>query len=381
VLRVQYGDMEEKNPPEARARTLRLIRPDERVPASDVYSRSSIPRSPEVRSAAITSEVLGSTLSLPLADLIDRQYSGLFDRQAEHLAEITLLLDTLRPGVVVVGNDRWWIGQAFVLAAQQRGIPNMLLQDGAANHGAEWQFAVADYLALSSSFLEGRLRPPRGRTPVTTVVGQPRYDSAAELSREAASRRGLPRPKRQRNRVLFATQTMQDFQFVETVVAALLEVDGAEVTIRPHPSEDVRPHLELVNRYRGRVNYLNTDRSFDALSTADILVCQSSTLVIEAALIQVPSVTVNFTGLPDLSPFARVGLADSVNNPAQLTQLVAAILNSDIEYIKRQRRLREGAGLATMVGPVDGMAAQRAAALIARLTEEHSSVPQVQLGS
>src|SRR5262249_37457307 len=153
-----------------------------------------------------------------------------------HVEAVAAWMDALPPCLGGVGNDRWWVGQAFVLIARARGIRTLCVQDGVASAVPEWFWISADHIAVSGPFL-GSLLTARG-TPEDRchIVGQPRYD---EFARPTASREelrcavGLARDE---FCVLFATQPTQHPRYVADVATAILGVPTARLLLRPHPS-------------------------------------------------------------------------------------------------------------------------------------------------
>jgi hypothetical protein len=90
-----------------------------------------------------------------------------------------------RPELVVVGNDRWWLGMAAVLAAREQGIPTLVIQDGVAWDTPMWTASTADYVAVNGEQLERLLL--RNGLPRERIkrIGQPRYDGYDAARAEA----------------------------------------------------------------------------------------------------------------------------------------------------------------------------------------------------
>jgi CDP-glycerol glycerophosphotransferase (TagB/SpsB family) len=193
----------------------------------------------------------------------------------------------------------------------------------------------------------------------------------AKHGRNTRSENGAPSHS---GTILFATQPLQDRGFVEAVTEALLEVSDAKILIRPHPSEhDTDVHRRLAKLHPERVRFVGGLDLFDTLREVDVLVCQNSTVVIEAALLSVPSITVNFTGLPDFSPYVACGLAPQATTRQQLSDMVRALLAGNLgkthtEWAAKGDTLREA-----LIGPADGLAAARAAQLVVNILAKAKS--------
>jgi hypothetical protein len=371
IVRAQYGEPPREVEAANRVvRTLWLQRPDDRIPSRRRYGRAVAKIRHRIRAASVSQQVLGRQIVLPITDLLEGLHVDVFDQQSDHLGVAAQLLDATDPALVVVGNDRWWIGQAFVKLAQQRGIPTLMLQDGVATEASEWYWSTADHLALSSDFLASILREHGESAATVTVVGQPRYDATNRQLMSAERDVAQRQPESADDRtILFATQTLQDFAFVETVVEALLKVERTTVLLRPHPSEDSSEHMRLANARPERIRFGSTVDVFAALRESHLLVCQSSTVVLEAALLGIPAVTVNFTGMLDPSPYARLGLALSVSDPSRLTVVVRRLVEDAEFYRARRLALQGRSALETLLGPVDGLATERTGRTILSLLD------------
>jgi hypothetical protein len=307
-----------------------------------------------------------ATLCTPIRQLLEHLYWKRFDRLVEYVELTHALVNLIRPEVLVVGNDRWWVGQAFVRVAQQRGIPTVLIQDGLASDKATWSWISADYVAAFSPALMDLLVShgvPRERI---MIAGQPRYDSLCEKRhiRTAASVRaaqvGLLQSSNCGRCVLLATQPHQDAGRVALAIEALLHIDNVAVLLRPHPNEPVAKYADHVSANPGRV-LLGTGMNIDALlDAADVIVTEYSTVALEGAILGIPVIIASFLG--DRSdPRVFEGFSIVARSPAALREAARLFLSQErrtAELIIDAERLH------SLVGPLDGRSGSRVAQLI-----------------
>ena len=312
----------------------------------------------------------GSQDALSLEGLLGYLYVSKFDAQARHLWAADTALELLQPEVVVVGNDRWWGGQAFVQLARRRGIPSVCVQDGVAGENASWWWLSADRMAAASEQLVEMLvrhgvPPERCR-----VTGQPRYDvlarSAPDDRRAARAALGLDPST---FAVLFAAQSAHGPDYVWGVVSALLAVPGIHVMLRPHPS-DPSDLWERLRRAHGseRVTLHRTGDSLTLVRACDVLVTQHSTVVLEAALLGKPVITTEFGGLRGPAPVITAEIATQVRGLEGLTREVQRLATAVHAPRPEPSQSRQGA-LKALVGPVDGHAGERVADLVAEVLQ------------
>jgi hypothetical protein len=308
---------------------------------------------------------------VPVTQFIGQLSAGSFEEQAAQIAESRAMVETTRPAVVVVGNDRWWFGQAFVRIARAAGIPTVSLQDGLEGAAPGWFWATADVIGTTGSIYPEYLRAHGTDASRIHVVGQPRYDklvatarsgSSSERRTAARERLGIPQDK---YCVLFAAQTDQDPSYATQVAEAVLAVPDVHLVVRPHPSSRLEPFTQrFANHPSNRVTLQITGDSFDVLNAADAVVLQHSTVAVEAAILGRAVVTANFSGLPDVVPYAELGLALRTTSSAEVTQTIARLAGmSDAERTALLDDARRA--LERLVGPQDGQAGRRAAEVIA----------------
>jgi len=300
---------------------------------------------------------------VPVQAWVDHLYDEV-DRQATLVLTAHALVEHLQPNLVVVGNDRWWVGQAFVRAARTLGVRTLCVQDGLGLDFPGWWWCTADVVAASGPILRRILIEHGLSSERCVVTGQPRYDDLLQTggpntvsrAREAL---GLTQAC---YRVLFATQPGQDPGYLLTVVGAILEVDKVHLMLRPHPSERRGAHEHLLRLFgQDRISLYSTENILDLVRACDALVTQTSSVALEAALLGKPVVTVNLTGLRDLTPYSEAGLSTPVESPSALTAAVQQ-LSSAVDGAGPSKVTAEA--LEDLLGPRDGRAAARVAALV-----------------
>jgi hypothetical protein len=371
VLRIQYGAPPEQPAP-ADAAIAFLPQPTETPPTirgrfQEQWRRMRGEMAFESRCA----ESEGNS-GPPFQLLMEGYYHWTLDQQAEHLVVAGAMLDHVRPELVVVGNDRWWPGQAFVRLARARGIPTLCVQDGVAGDVPYWYWMTSDRLAASGDFLARILARHGFSSPQCVVTGQPRYDTlwsqqGSDTMRSARERLGLDA---RAFYVLFATQPMLDHSYQQQVVRSVLAVPDARMLFRPHPSQPPASYRDLVEDLPAeRLCVQRAADIFDLVLAANVLITHSSTVVLEAAIVKRPVITANFTGLPDLVPFAALGLATDAPTPAALTAIVGQLASAHREHLASATSHRVERALADLVGPADGLAGERVAALIREMLD------------
>lgn len=378
VTRVQYSNRRRDHEIAPRLTVTYPLDPFSAPPARSGRFRSAAANAMR-RTAALsfTGKASNAGFEPLLGWLVEGLYPGSLDRQAEHIDHAARVLDAARPELLIVGNDRWWIGQTYVHLARARGIPSLCVQDGALGVNAYSSWIEADFIAVNGRSMV-RILEPNGFAPRAVITGQPRYDALFAL-------RGKEHQRRARTMlgldpdacyVLFAAQPMQDAEYARQVLDALAKVSGIRIILRPHPSTPSAFYVALAASYAADLVTVQAAPAInDLLCAADLIVTQHSTVAIEAAILDTPVITANFTGLPDALPYVRLGLSTAARTPAELTDAVARVVKESGTDGSANARARLASALEELIGPLDAGATRRVGILVQGMLAGVRSLP------
>lgn len=295
---------------------------------------------------------------------------SMYPKQVGFISTAADIVARVKPRSVVVGNDRWWVGQIFVHLARIRGIASLCVQDGVANDMPQWRWFTADRIAVNGEHLAKLIG---GGTLPSRVIktGQPRCDALARLTASGTAeslreRLGLPR---ERLLVLFPTQYGQEPEFVTQVVEMCLQVNSVHLMLRAHPSEPRDLHERLQTRYQQRLSLHSEEPIEHLVASCDVVVVQGSTTALEAAalgriVIALPSS--GHTTLDHMSALDLVWVNHLHDLPLALNRCITdeGCVTSD-----------QLATVEHFLGPLDGQSASRVAQSILDLTSTDIEVP------
>ena len=305
----------------------------------------------------------------PLFRLLQRLYRGHFDELADQLVFARRIFAEVRPELLLVGNDRWWVGHAFVLVARQLGIPSLLLLDGMTSDEAVWWWASSDRVAAWGAQWATQLQRhgmPRDRVRIT---GQPRYDplAAGRTAERLVDARRVLGIQGTEPLVLVVIQQEHTTRVVTDVVDAILQVANARVLLRPRPGIPCDACTSLTAHHGDRVLVCAETPILTLLHASDIVVTEYSTVGLEAAILGLPLVTFSFRQRPSPLSYERLGLAEDARTPEELTAAIERAMQvssgGDVHLMARRNSVEE------ICGPVDGHASDRVASCIMEMLQ------------
>ncbi|MCI0582968.1 MAG: hypothetical protein L0227_08755 [Chloroflexi bacterium] len=317
---------------------------------------------------------LTTVAATALAPLVARSTPWLFVERAA----LERAIDRTQPGVVVVTSDQHRIGRLSCAVAAARGLPSIVLQHGlpqstlgylplAADRVVAWSPSAVEWFAARGAPAERLLR-----------AGNPRLDGLVRSDRAGtrqavASRVGVGADLNVLAALSVAAPEV-NVRLVDTAIAALRQLDGSALIVKLHPGgSDWRPVRARVTAARdlaARIRILERDSLYPLLEWADVVVMHRSTVAAEALAAGRPVVAVRYAG----GSVAALEIASLDQPEVEDGAGLAAILAGWSDPSARTRFLDERRSrLEWHVGPLDGHAAERAAAIIAAASGRRAS--------
>ena len=133
------------------------------------------------------------------------------------------------------------------------------------------------------------------------------------------------------------------------------------LALRPHPSESPEIHEALVRTVDStRLTLAREAAIEDLVCACDAVIVQHSTVALEAALMGRHVILADFSGMPTPSYLERIG-ASAASDADDVERLLRSLppVGGDLRMVP--------AGASYHLGPTDGHAARRVAALVAEM--------------
>lgn len=224
-----------------------------------------------------------------------------------------------------------------VLLCRALGISTATIQHGALGETSGWGVLNSDRIAVwgeeSRQWYGGRNGLERCR-----ITGYPPFENLKSWIQKNPTDFSIPS-----RRILFISQaihkssTFSTYDELECILRACLRalpgVTPAELIVRPHPRE------VATAAYQGLLaEYPHVEAMVDAstplwplIRSSAAVVVRASTVGLEAMLLRVPVILVNFSPRPDMAPFAERGAAIGAHSQEELGRALHIVLSENSE--------------------------------------------------
>lgn len=253
------------------------------------------------------------------------------------------ILHRINPKVMVVGSDITYQGRIACRMAKKVGIPTACPMHGALASNPTHALHIADrYLAYgeaAKNFLTSLGFPP----DQVAVCGAPYLDGSPKQTGHIHEtvRKNLSLDD-SRPYVLVATSGPGNTishehhsQIIEAICHASLKLPRVQFVIKLHRKDYVQYYEQVLARVPDAKLHIVPYGAegypgdiFDWLQGSDVLLTGASSVAVEAMLMDVPVITMDFAGEIAATDFITQGATTHVTAPEQLIETVEAIIDS-----------------------------------------------------
>lgn len=289
------------------------------------------------------------------------------------------------PSVIVNTYETGPFQRALMVAAKEVNIPVVGMQHGMifGNHydymhkqltlsPAESGILIADKTLVWGKFWERNL-VEIGRYPnsAVSIVGNWKYDHFNKQSNPFDKNRILKelliKPTPEQQIVLILTTGFHSTDYVDNVLTQLKKLPNIFPIVKPHPI-DIGLPLDLLlaeHGYTAQQRVIGNIR--DWILTADIVITQCSTTIIESVFMDKPTVVAHFVEFEGWEEIRNATFCHHIETPQELNPLIRKIQNNkqSLNTFDRTQFIKD------FFYKDDAHSAQRAANVITKLAEKN----------
>jgi len=300
-------------------------------------------------------------------NLFKNEFINLFERRLPYLLFKLRLasnfISQVHPDIVLVGDDRSTITRASILPAKDAKIPVVEIQHGLfslpeiyvnimpkpiSDKICVWGNSSREYL-LKLGFEDEKIE----------ITGSPQFDEHRKFAEGFKDKKSKI--------ILFATQAPYKNINLESIeeIAVNRKLKDFVVYVKPHPDEDPVSYKFLEEKYPNKVfvRPKNENLSY-LLAISDVVLINTSTVGLEAAILDKPIVCINFLG--EKLMYVDDGIALEATNIDEVVNAINKVFDEDISgklAEKRSEFLKE------YVYGLDGKSAHRIIKVIRELLQ------------
>ena len=289
-----------------------------------------------------------------------------FPEMIRYIEIINSMLSIEKPKLLVVMNEITTIGNIAVHIAKGKGIKTAWIQHGTVGDASNFTPSCVDMLAVwgdapKHAFIKKGVPEER-----IIITGSPQFDDLAlrniDFKEKELINLGVKPDKKV---IVLATQSIPNIeQITEALSRAVKEIPKTQLVIKTHPSEYLtKKYLEIAGKHLDNT-VLTKEYLYPLLNRCDLLVISSSTVGMEAMILGKPVITVNFTGKPDLMPYAEEKAAVGVYKEEDLLRTIKLVLDK-----KSRKKLKVKEFIYKRCYKMDGKASERIVEFIEKCLE------------
>lgn len=264
-------------------------------------------------------------------NLFKNEFYDLFQRRLPYLLFKLRLarnfISEISPDILIVGDDRSTITRASILPAKDKDIPVVEIQHGLfslpeiyvnlmpkpiSDKICVWGNSSKDYL-LKLGFEEDKIE----------ITGSPEFDEHRKFAENIEDNKNKI--------ILFATQAPYKNINLESIeeMSKNQKLEDFIIYVKPHPDEDPVTYKFLEEKYPDKVfiRPKNENLSY-LLAVSDVILTVSSTVGLEAAILNKPLVCINFLG--EKSVYVDDGIALEAKNAQELVNCIKKVFELDV---------------------------------------------------
>ncbi|UTB33110.1 MAG: UDP-N-acetylglucosamine 2-epimerase [Methanobacterium sp. ERen5] len=249
-----------------------------------------------------------------------------------HLKNFVNVVEFIKPNIVIVGDDRAPSSVRIdVLYCKKKVIPHFEVQHGMYTTNSLMAMPLSDKIFVWGEATKNALIEAGANNDQMKVTGSPKYDSLILRSNDYNKYVINHYDKT----ILFATQPVPSnitLQIINKIGSFLKEKEGIRLKVKPHPSENAEYYKGFVKHFADdNINVTdNNEDMIDLILNADVIIIISSTVGIEAAILDKPMICVNLSD--QKSEYVECGVALEVKDLKDLVpQINNAIYNDKIQ--------------------------------------------------
>lgn len=277
-----------------------------------------------------------------------------------------------KPDVFVIQDFHDWFEKCIIQFSDKNSTKTLMLQHGMTVGGIQDRFVPITKMALFGKLLEKKLLLKGFSNAQLTPTGAPQWDKLYKLSINKSKLIDDLSLNHEKKIILMATEVIEPYAMTETyreVFLAANSLADVQLIFKLHPSDPGLYIDEVAKELKFKEDYIITRHNIhELLLVSDILINMQSTVAIEAIILNIPTISLNFSGGSSRSPFSNDKPIINIVNKGELNNTITTILN-DKNYYK-QFQLERQSFISNHAFKIDGKSSIRVCNLVDKMIDD-----------
>ncbi|UCC91433.1 MAG: UDP-N-acetylglucosamine 2-epimerase [Candidatus Aenigmatarchaeota archaeon] len=295
-------------------------------------------------------------------------FLGVFPKVLEYFKISCNIMESMKPDVVMVLNDRNKFGKSAVMAGKIKNKKTFWLQHGAIGKYVRGPSIADNNLVFGNH--DKKFLIQRGINDKNIfVTGQPRFDSvvAKKIDKKSVYKQLGIDPEK--GIVVFTTQLdLPDQELViSEIVRAMKEFPNLRLVIKLHPLD--LPHLphNIVKKYDSDAVIVKNIDIHELLKSCEIMITETSTTSLDATMLNKPVIIMNLGNQHEDTIYEKEGCGIGVHSEGELKSAIKRILHDKKtkNYFEKNRKKI----IYDLMYRLDGKASKRIRKLVEKMAK------------
>jgi len=310
---------------------------------------------------------------VPIWEMVEElllfMFGARFVELTEYIEILKRAIDTERPDIIIVWDDRSRFGKTVVATAHLKKTPTLIAQHGIiAGTLDDSGPTLADRMAVFGQYMKDCMVRGGAEPEKIVITGSPMHDRIVKNrfdKEKICNQLGINKDKKI---VVFTTQPSGQEMMLRNILKPLKNHPNIQLVIKLHPSENGKMHKRAVKEMNSDAVVIKDVDLYGLLSASDVMLTEFSTTALEAMIIGKPVIIINLDNKPEVIPYVQSGAALGVYKPEDIISVIKdALYNEEIRKKLEEKRKKFVYEQAYMV---DGKATERVVKLIEEMINE-----------
>ena len=242
--------------------------------------------------------------------------------------EAISILKNLQPKMIIVANDHSYTSRSFFRAAQHLKIITAYVQHASVNKffpPLEFDYAFLDGLESYEKYLDGKTC-----SSSVFLSGNPRFDILSTLTSHVF--------QQHERKIGIAVNPLDSLDIIkELIISIKAKIKGVEISLRPHPSSDMRYWAEICRHMDCKLSNSFLENPFLFINRHQVFIARNSSFHLDVCMAGKKSFFFNFSGKPvmDAYNYLKNNLVEDIT-PAPVEAINVALKTSSNKVLNKQ---------------------------------------------